>query len=257
MSREETTTAPPTWREPTAALRGSVVVLAGRGEGEAVYERFATRLAFDGYRVAVLADAAAELEKTVAVAAALLAERDDVPRILVGSDTGASAVVTLLAEGRLFADVAVLAGLPAAGGVTKPVAGGLDWEQELSLRSACPVHRGALERAGSLTPGALARRDALADGVDTRLASGVLVPVLALHGAADEVSQVAAALELYRAVPDAEIQLVEGGRHDILNDVTHRSVAATVVLFLERLRTPGRPPVVVPATREEGRLVWA
>ena len=34
----------------------------------------------------------------------------------------------------------------------------------------------------------------------------------------------------------AQTAVIAGGRHDILNDVTHRSVAATIVLFLERLR---------------------
>jgi hypothetical protein len=29
---------------------------------------------------------------------------------------------------------------------------------------------------------------------------------------------------------------IAGGRHDVLNDVTHRTVAATIILFLERLR---------------------
>lgn len=46
--------------------------------------------------------------------------------------------------------------------------------------------------------------------------------------------------------------LVDGGRHDLLNDLSHRSVAATIVLFLESLRAgPGLPPVLTriePAT---------
>jgi hypothetical protein len=43
----------------------------------------------------------------------------------------------------------------------------------------------------------------------------------------------------------ARVRLVLGGRHDVLDDATHRSVAATVVLFLESLRLgPGLPAIV-------------
>jgi hypothetical protein len=38
---------------------------------------------------------------------------------------------------------------------------------------------------------------------------------------------------------------VEGGRHDVLNDVAHRSVAAEIVQFLEWLRAGTRGPVLV------------
>jgi hypothetical protein len=35
-----------------------------------------------------------------------------------------------------------------------------------------------------------------------------------------------------------------GGRHDVLNDALHRTAAATVVLFLERLRlSADLPPI--------------
>jgi alpha-beta hydrolase superfamily lysophospholipase len=246
------TPAPTRWQEPTAALRGSIVVLAGRGESAAVYRRFATRLAFDGYRVAIVPDAALAPAEAAAEAAELLAERDEVPRILVGSDSGASVLVSALAGGRVFADVAVLAGLPVAGVAGLAGGGGgavdaLDWEQELALRSACPVHRTALEGEGALEAGALARTDAVVETVDARLAAGVLIPVLAVHGDADAVSPAERAVAVYGALPEVESVLVAGGRHDVLNDVTHRSVAATIVLFLERLRTPGRGRVVVPA----------
>ena len=38
--------------------------------------------------------------------------------------------------------------------------------------------------------------------------------------------------------------MVADGRHDILNDASHRSVAASVVLFLERLRVGAEKPLV-------------
>lgn len=50
-------------------------------------------------------------------------------------------------------------------------------------------------------------------------------------------------------LPAAELGIVRGGRHDVLNDIDHRSVAAHVVQWLERLRSgPDRGPVVVVET---------
>ncbi len=37
-------------------------------------------------------------------------------------------------------------------------------------------------------------------------------------------------------MPRAELVSITGAPHDVLNDQTHRTAAATVVLFLERLR---------------------
>jgi alpha-beta hydrolase superfamily lysophospholipase len=75
------------------------------------------------------------------------------------------------------------------------------------------------------------------------------VPVLGLHGAADAVSPLAADRERYAAAPRAELVSIAGGRHDALNDITHRTAAATVILFLERLRLGAElPPITV---REE------
>ena len=48
----------------------------------------------------------------------------------------------------------------------------------------------------------------------------------------------------------ARAAVVAGGRHDVLNDVDHRSVAATVVLFLESLRRGADLPTIeAPADR--------
>jgi hypothetical protein len=64
----------------------------------------------------------------------------------------------------------------------------------------------------------------------------VTQPILGIHGTDDPVSPLAAARVRYAAAPSAELISIAGGRHDALNDVTHRTVAATIVLFLERLR---------------------
>jgi alpha-beta hydrolase superfamily lysophospholipase len=79
----------------------------------------------------------------------------------------------------------------------------------------------------------------------------VTVPVLGLHGAADTVSPLAAARERYAAAPFAELVSIADGRHDAFNDITHRTAAATVILFLERLRLGADRPAI--AVREELR----
>lgn len=55
------------WDEPEGlAARGTLIVLAGRGEHGGVYERFGRRLAFDAYRVRAPVAAAAALAEGVA-----------------------------------------------------------------------------------------------------------------------------------------------------------------------------------------------
>jgi pimeloyl-ACP methyl ester carboxylesterase len=74
-------------------------------------------------------------------------------------------------------------------------------------------------------------------------------PVLGLHGADDPVSPLSAVRARYAAAPNAELISVTGTTHDALSNATHRTMAATIVLFLERLRLgAGLPPI---ANREE------
>ena len=129
------------WNEPDGLIpRGTVVVIPGRGELPAVYERFGRRLAGDAYRVRAVADPAVDAELARGQLSGLLADSSlPAPRVLAGSDTGA-----------LFAIM--------------------------------------LARSG-----------------------------------------------------------ITAGRHDVLNDQTHRTVAAIVVLFLERIRQDAGPrPIAVP-----------
>ncbi|MGO4276793.1 alpha/beta hydrolase, partial [Paenibacillus sp. TAF58] len=129
----------------------------------------------------------------------------------------------------------VVAGLP----TSSPAAGPLDWDDELAARSACPVHRGRLIAAGVIEPGQLGRAVA---PVSEQVAARVAAPALVIHGGADTVTNLADVLGVYASLPDAEVLVVSGGTHDILNDVSHRSVAASIVQFLERLRVPEHAP---------------
>jgi len=84
--------------------------------------------------------------------------------------------------------------------------------------------------------------------------SRVKQPVLGIHGAADPISPLADARERYRRAPAAQLVSIADGRHDALNDLTHRTVAATIVLFLERLRLGRDLPAI--ATSEQLQEEW-
>lgn len=221
------------WDEPDGlAPRGTLVVLGGRGETPAVYKRFGSRIARDAYRVRALGDASAGTDDVRAAALELLADADlPGPKILVGSDAGAALALEIAASSPGAVDALVLAGLP-----TRPGAA-----DAIEARTACPNHQGVLAR------------ETTDEGRDRTLppellgitASAVSVPVLAIHGAADSLSPVGDAVAVHLQAPRSEVHAVAGGRHDILNDVSHRSVAATVVLFLERVRaSAGAEPIV-------------
>lgn len=114
------------------------------------------------------------------------------------------------------------------------------WEAELEARTACPTHRGVLSGDDGFVRGALARP---VPSRWTVTASGI--PTLVLHGSADPISPPEAAFAPFRGAPTAWLRTVAGGRHDILNDVSHRSVAATFILFLESLKLGRELPVIV------------
>jgi alpha-beta hydrolase superfamily lysophospholipase len=217
------------WTLPEAVPRGSVVVIPGRGEGPGVYERLARRLVFDGYRVAITEgqDPREALGTSV----------PGIPIVIIGSDTGALAALRAAQDPRV--DGIVLAGL-IAGEAGAPT----DWDGEVRARSACPLHAAVMEhgiRRGTLSEKAQrATRNDLA---------GLRVPALAVHGADDVISPMGAVLPLLEAAPEIETVVVAGGLHDVLNDVAHRSVAAAIVQFLERLRIPGGGPILHRAGR--------
>jgi alpha-beta hydrolase superfamily lysophospholipase len=208
-----------TWTEPQGiAVRGTLVVIPGRGEQPAHYERFGRRVAADGYRVHAVTDPTLDAALTTSQISDLLTGPETPrPLILAGSDTGALFAAGLAATGQApWLDALVLAGLP----TSKASPGRASWEDELDTRTACPTHRGRLSGPGL-------RRGALYEPVPAGWAEraeldAVTQPILGIHGTDDPVSPLAAVRSRYA--------------HDVLNDVTHRTVAGTIVLFLERLR---------------------
>ncbi|GIE88943.1 alpha/beta hydrolase [Actinoplanes regularis] len=222
-----------TWIEPDPIpLRGTLVLLPGRGESARVYERFGRRLASDAYRVHAITAPTDDPVRAREQLVALLDAADPAkPRIVVGSDAGAAYAALLAASHRLpRASALILAGLPASPRATAS----RDWAGELDARTSCPTHRGRISESG-VRPGELFT-DLPADWFDPDLPGEITVPVLGLHGTADPISPLDGVRDWYATVPRADLVSIADAQHDVLNDQSHRTVAATVVLFLERLR---------------------
>jgi pimeloyl-ACP methyl ester carboxylesterase len=238
-----------TWEVPGHLnARGTLFVLTGRGETPEVYQRFASRIASDAYRVVVIS-ATEHLEPQAATEIIQLVADPDQPgpKVLVGADAGARAALELATL--TGADAVITAGLPVGGGL-----GERDWQSEIAARTACPNHQLVLQRS---TRHSLVHGVPAVQLVTTTTISGTRprplppsLPVLAVHGSADPLSPLPVALAAYAEIGVSNIWVVDGGLHDILNDVTHRSVAATIVLFLERLRLdPSLPTIIAPASQ--------
>ncbi|SMY11446.1 alpha/beta hydrolase [Brevibacterium jeotgali] len=227
--------------------RGTVIVLAGRGEAAPVYTRFGTRIASDAYTVRIVTGAAtAPAEASDAVRGLLADDELPSPKFLVGSDAGGALALQIAAarhEDRGPAGV-VVAGLPEPGAAGARAGSGrgdgtTDVAADAEVRSACPVHQSVLAAPGSIAPGALT--DPLPADLELPAPQSIGVPVLAFFGEADSVIDRDASERWLSEVPHAEIRRTAAGLHDALNDRTHRSVAARIVLFLEDAKNGGEP----------------
>jgi alpha-beta hydrolase superfamily lysophospholipase len=236
--------------------RGTVLVVPGRGETAATYQRFGSRLAFDAYRVRVIpppagaGSAAAFLDQLAwELSAAVEGVAGDGPDglarplVLVGSDLGAAGIAALLArpdpDAAWAPAAAVLAGLPGRGARADG-----DWDAELDVRSHCPVHRGVLSADVSLRRGALTEA-VWDDLLDAAYAEAADLPQLLLVGDADPLADRPELERTAKALPKGRLTVVHGAHHDALNDLQHRSVAAEVVSFLETLRNELAPVLAV------------
>jgi Rrf2 family protein len=224
------------WSPDGATSRGTVVVLPGRGEHPGVYQRLGRRLAVDGYTVVVAdlgtggapggdPDAAAALALDAAAVTALLSEHGGTSRVLLGVDSGALLAWRLAVGGEVALDALVLAGLP----LTPATTAVPSRRAELAARTACPVHQALLTGDRSF------RWGELGNGVSRPPAALADLPTLIVHGEVDRIAPVEPVRELAARHPAADLAVVADGVHDVLNDQFHRSVAARLVLFLERV----------------------
>lgn len=232
-----------TWLPPAGiAPRGTLLVFPGRGEHAGVYERFGKRLAADGYTVSALpVTAGLDAEAALPRARALAGYEPAAPLVLVGSDTGALLALqtAAAADPELPVEGVVLAGTAPTAPVPEKEAGPAadqedgDWHAELSARTSCPAHRNRITHDDAFVRGQLKAP------VPSHLLVTALpaLPVLLLHGDADPVTPVEQARALADRLPGATLGVLHEGVHDVLNDITHRTTAAAVVQWLERLRS--------------------
>lgn len=232
-------------------VRGTVLVVPGRGETRSTYTRFGRRLAADAYRVRVVDAPDLGTEDLTALAARLSEAAEDTaaddgvvrPLVLVGADSGAAAVAALLdREPGVRPDAVVLAGLPGRSPGTAATAG--TWDEELDVRTSCPAHRGALTEDPEVRRGSLDK--AVPEAVlGAAYDSETAVPTLLLVGGADPLADHEALAQAAKSRAASRLSVVHGAHHDVLNDLQHRSAAAEVVTFLETLRNDLRPLVTV------------
>ncbi|MGX9883242.1 alpha/beta hydrolase [Streptomyces sp. NPDC002276] len=232
-------------------VRGTILIVPGRGETRATYTRFGRRLAADAYRVRVVDAPDLATEDLTALATRLAEAAEDTaaengvvrPLVLVGADSGAAAVAALLGqETGVRPDAVVLAGLPGRAPGTTATAG--SWDEELDVRTSCPAHRGNLTQDPEVRRGSL--DDAIPEAVLAAAYEGEAdVPVLFLVGDADPLADHEALAHTAKSLSRARLSVVHGAHHDVLNDLQHRSVAAEVVTFLETLRNELRPLITV------------
>jgi len=228
------------WAPPAAITpRGTVVLLPGRGEHAGVYERFGLRLSADGYLVTALATSPESTEEAAHRLAELVADDPPVPIVLIGSDIGALHALTLGGSTAVVAAGAPLADGPLSGDTAT------QWSAELAARTACPTHRARLTDDRDLRRGAVLTEPVPAELIDRAAAARPTIPVLFVHGATDPLAPLEPVRKLAANLPNASVAIVRDGRHDALNDINHRTVAAEIVQFLERVRaTPTATPIL-------------
>ncbi|MEK8174782.1 hypothetical protein NKH77_54235 [Streptomyces sp. M19] len=286
-----TSTASVHWPQPAAvAPRGTLVVLPGRGEHALVYERFGRRLAIDGYPCTPWTprprtpptgcwppsrprSGPTRWRRSSWSAATPGPSRRCTPRSRPRAAPHRPCTGSFSPEPRTPADPRP--GTPADPERRTPT------RRRAVARRRTPTRPGAVARPRARTPtgtpswrpvpparptarGSPTTRRSHAAGSPTRTARAVRRraarpsgrPRLGAARAADPLAPLERARALARTVPRAEFGVVREGRHDVLNDASHRTTAATVVLWLERLRGgPDLEPVltVEPTARPHDR----
>ncbi len=223
--------------------RGTVVLIPGRGERAEVYRRFGTRLSVDAYRVHVVTDPTVDSDRVRGQIARAIDDAVRIPPIvLAGSDTGALLAAALVAGGELEPDGLILAGLPLA---QDPALAPTSWDDELEARTTCPTHRGRLSQS-LVSPGAL-YGSVPETWLEQATLNAIGIPILGLHGRDDPITPLDVVRDAFASAPAAELVGIADARHDVLNNMTHRTVAATIVLWLERLKLGRDLPAIATA----------
>jgi alpha-beta hydrolase superfamily lysophospholipase len=169
-----------------------------------------------------------------------------VPVVLVGHSLG-STIATLLTQQTEVAGL-VLAGsslLPvpgAADGLAALLASGVDpmdlrkdpGELVRDPEQAQRVREDPLVWDGGLRPQTLAALGAAGARTEAVITGGGLdhLPVLVLHGGADDLAPVAGAVELAERLPTARIVVFDEDRHNVLHELDREQVHAELLRFV-------------------------
>jgi alpha-beta hydrolase superfamily lysophospholipase len=226
--------SPDATREPRGPIRGNVIVLAGLHERAADFALLTDQLLLTGFRVTVFDDVSVDVEASRRGVLRVLRDGTlDRPLFLIGSDLGAVLAAGLIASGEARVAAAVL------GDLVTPA----------SRPSTVTVADFSAVEVGGEGP-AEAR---LPVGIRLADAHDVLVPSLVFHGDSDDVTGIEDAVSWASQLPFGSLRVVPQGDHHVLTGAERRTVAAAIVLFLERQRA-GRPVLVdgfaAPASRE-------
>ena len=231
--------------------RAAVIFLHGFGEHTGLYHRYGFALnaagidlwAVDQFGHGLSPGERGQLgtiEESSALADTLttLAERErpGIPLVAQGHSYGSVVTLFRLLEDPRRYRAGVISGAPLV-----PIAELVDANTSLNLDlrglSADPFYLDCLENDPLAFTGAdgtaLARElDRGWDRFGAELPT-LVVPTLAVHGEIDPVASVGAVRAYSEQIPALRIAEFAGSRHDVLNDVTHRDVAESIIGFID------------------------
>lgn len=233
----------------TQSPRAAVIFLHGFGEHTGVYHRYGFALnaagidlwAVDQFGHGLTAGNRGDfttLEASGRLADALTAlataATPDVPLVIQGHSFGAMAVLW-----KVLADPAPYRAVVVSGAPVAPVPGLVDADSTFEIApsqlSKDPFYLDQMENDPLAFVDAdgvpLARElDRCWDTFGAKL-PGLPLPTLAVHGANDPIAPIGAMRAYAEQIEPLSLHEIAGGGHDILNDVTHHEVAATIVEF--------------------------
>lgn len=216
-------------REPDGETRGTVMILAGLDETADDFALLTEVLLLAGYAVTIFGDVSVDPRASAEGVARLLENTIVRPVIVVGTDFGAVLALSFAVESA-----------SAAARVDAVVVGGL--VTRASRASTIPVADfEAVTASGEAAESQLEPR--IPHGFRLPDAQRVRLPTLVLHGDADDVTAVADAVSWASLLPFGSLRLVPGGDHHVLVGEARRTIAASIVLFIERQRA-GRAVLV-------------
>ena len=235
---------------PAAQPRAAVIFLHGFGEHTGLYHRYGFALNSAGFdlwavdqfghglspgirgQFGTLEDSSALAESLTALAEQAV---PGIPVVAQGHSYGAVVTLFRLLEQPDRYRAGVVSGAPLV-----PIPELVDLNTAMNLDagglSADPFYLDCIENDplafGSADSRSLTRElDRAWDRFGTELPA-LTVPTLAVHGGIDPIAPVGAVRAYAEQIPALQVAEFAGTRHDVLNDASHREVAAAVIAFI-------------------------